>query len=55
MKFKYNYFCKTALIIAIENKNIEIVKLLLTNPNIDVNNITKIVILYFYPVLNIYF
>lgn len=30
-------FYTTALIIAVENKNVEIVRLLLENPNIDVN------------------
>lgn len=44
MKFQYHFkwnqlyfFQKTALILAAENNNEEIVKILLENPNIDVN------------------
>lgn len=34
---KKNFFYKTALIIAIEQENVEIVKLLLDHPDINVN------------------
>lgn len=36
MKFKILFY-KTALIIAVENEFVEIVRLLLLHPNIDVN------------------
>lgn len=55
MKFWY-YFNRTALIEAVENENLDIVKLLLTNENLDINaieilnkNIYKIQILIFKP------
>ena len=40
-EFHYKMVYKTILHIAIEKANIEIVKLLLDNPNIDVNNYMK--------------
>ena len=39
---KRKYFNKTALFQAVEKENIEIIKLLLTNDNIDVNIHNKI-------------
>ena len=44
--FNMIIFCKTALCKAIEKKNVEIVKLLLTNDKIDIN------VIY---ILNIFF
>ena len=45
MKFKYNVIYKTALYLAVEKENIEIIKLLLTNDKLDINliNIFKII------------
>lgn len=37
MKFKFLFFQKTALSMAVEKGNLEIAKLLLANPTIDVN------------------
>ena len=37
MKFWYNKFYQTALGLAVEKENIEIVKLLLTNDKLDIN------------------
>ena len=45
MKFYY-LFDKTALYLAIEKENIEIVKLLLSNEKIDVNIINIFIFIY---------
>ena len=37
MKFNISYFYKTALYLAVEKENIEIVKLLSTNDKLDIN------------------
>ena len=37
MKFLYNIIYKTALYLAVEKGNIEIVRLLLTNDKLDIN------------------
>lgn len=37
MKFVNHYFYKTPLFLAIDKRNVEIVKLLLSNPEIEVN------------------
>lgn len=42
-----NAINKTALFVAVENGNIDIVKLLLSNNNIDVNIINTIINLFF--------
>ena len=42
MWLKIDYFYKTALYTAIENYNIEIIKLLLTNANLDINIYNRI-------------
>lgn len=39
MKFKMNYFHSSPLLLAVEKQNIEIVRLLLSCDNIDVNSI----------------
>ena len=39
MKFYYNIIYKTALYLAIEKENIEIIKLLLSKNNLDINHI----------------
>lgn len=44
-------FYKTALFAAVKNKNIDIIKLLLTNDQIDVNLINKILQSHFHSVL----
>ena len=46
MKFEFNLFYKTALIIATENENPEIVQLLLSRPEIDVNIKSILIITY---------
>lgn len=37
MQFKYVYLYKTSLCLAVEKDNIEIIKLLLSNNNLNVN------------------
>lgn len=48
MKFKFNLFYNTALLIAVENENVEIINLLLENDNINPNiyRISKYIIAY---------
>ncbi len=45
MKFFY-FFDKTALYLAIEKENIEIVKLLLSNEKLDINIINIFIFIY---------
>ena len=56
--FQYNYHIidsyKTALYLAVENENIEIIKLLLTNNRLDIN-VLNILYLFFLKFHNIFF
>ena len=54
MKFIYKKLYETALYLAIEKENIEIVKLLLTNDKIDVN-ILNILFLFYYKIQNYFY
>lgn len=47
MKFKSLKFNKTALYHAVEKENTEIVKILLSIPNIEVNTLAVLYIIYF--------
>lgn len=40
MRFSNNFFYKTALHIAVESENFDVIKLLLSSPNINVNAIS---------------
>ena len=48
MKFFFQYFYITSLCLAVQNKNIEIVKMLLENEEIDINHI-NILYTFFLP------
>ena len=47
MKFIIKLYNKTALIIAIEKENIEIIQILLADPKIDVNKYYILIYYYF--------
>ena len=57
MKFKIFFFNeKAALHIAVEKGNIELIKILLSNPNIDINLYTILNIVFVYIIIiNIFF